>query len=417
METTKKVTVAIAGLGSRGYDTYAKYLKNMTDIAEITAVAEPRDDRRKEAAQSLGLPSDACFKTAEEMLERERLADVMLICTLDGQHEHQAVAALKKGYHLLLEKPIAPTVEGCRNIEQAALKYEREVAVCHVLRYTPFYQKIKAILKEGTIGDIVHIQAVEHVGYWHQAHSFVRGNWRNSEETSPMILQKCCHDLDLLFWLTQKNYTKLSSYGGLYLFKEENAPAGSTLRCTDDCAVKQACPYNAVDYYMKQLREGKTEWPLNVVCGTYPTEEKIMEALIHGPYGRCVYRCDNNVVDHQVVNLELEGGATASLAMYAFTDKCYRTIEIGGTKGEIIGNMDKNEITVNRFKGGSEVIDVSRLADDFSGHGGGDARMLKEFFEYLSGRTKKSDTLTSIERSMQSHYAAFEAEASRLRQM
>lgn len=410
----KKITIAIAGLGSRGFDTYGKRLAQMGDTAQVVAVAEPRQKRRDEAAALFGLSESGCFETAEEMLKQERLADVMLICTLDDQHEHQAVAALEAGYHLLLEKPIAPTKEGCRHIEETAEKYNRHVAVCHVLRFTPFYQKIRELIVSGKIGDVVNVQAMEHVGYWHQAHSFVRGNWRNSEQTSPMILQKCCHDMDILLWLTGKRCVRVTSFGSLRLFKESCAPEGSTLRCMDSCAVKDTCPFNAVKWYGDQLKKGNTDWPLNVVCpyGT-PDEENLLAALKEGPYGRCVYHCDNNVVDHQVVNLLMEDGATVNFTMCAFSEKCYRTLEISGTAGEIKADMNTNIIHVQPFGQAETVIDVTALADDFSGHGGGDVRMLRDFIGFLQNEDCRADTLTSIQRSMESHYIAFAAEKSR----
>lgn len=408
----EKITIAIAGLGARGYDTYGKFLLEMKDIAQVVAVAEPRPLRREMAAAAFGLGPGACYETAEEMLTKERLADVMFICTLDDMHEHQAVAALKRGYHLLLEKPVAPTAEGCRRMAEAARKYQRHVAVCHVLRYTPFYQKIKQIIDGGTIGEIVNIQAMEHVGYWHQAHSFVRGNWRNESETSPMILQKCCHDMDILLWLTGRHCKSVTSFGSLKLFKEAMAPEGSTARCTDDCQVKDTCPFNAVTYYEDQLKKGNTDWPVNVVC-TDPTPEKVYGALEHGPYGRCVYRCDNDVVDHQVVNLLLEDDITVNFTMCAFTEKCYRTLEISGTEGEITGNMGENWIKVCRFGQEPELIDVNALARDFSGHGGGDVRMVRDFLTYIQTDPQHKEMLTSVERSVESHYVALAAEESR----
>jgi len=407
----KITTVAVAGCGSRGQDTYTKVLLEMPEV-RIVAAADTDPEKLDGLRRCAGLPEDACYASAEAMLEQPKLADVMLICTPDRCHYRQAKAALLKGYDLLLEKPISPNADECRELSDLAVANGRKVAVCHVLRYTAFYQKIKELIASGVIGDTVNVQAIEQVGYWHQAHSFVRGNWRNKGLSSSMILQKCCHDMDILLWLTGKHCAKVSSFGDLNLFKAEKAPAGSAARCVD-CAVAAECPYNAVKFYIDQFRKSGDEWPQNVVAFE-PTEEKLMAALQTGPYGRCVYRCDNDVVDHQVVNLMLEDGATVNFTMTAFTAHGGRIIRVGGTMGEIYGDMKDNIIRVMRYGQPDEVIDVRTLTDDFSGHGGGDSRLVREFIALVRGEIGVSGTLTSIERSVESHLVALAAEESRL---
>ena len=286
--------------------------------------------------------------------------------------------------------------------------------VCHVLRYTPFYGELKRLIDAGTIGDVVSIQAIENVAYWHQAHSFVRGNWRNSNETSPMILQKSCHDMDILLWLAGKHCERVSSFGGLRLFKPECAPEGAAARCLDGCKVKENCPFDAERFYITDgVLKGKTGWSMDVLA-LHPTEESIRKALECGPYGRCVYHCDNNVVDHQVVNMELEGGATVSFTMCAFTSRSHREIKIMGTKGDIAANMGDNIIDVGVFGKEHRYIDVNKLASDFSGHAGGDNRMVSELLDLVAGTADGKTALTSIDRSLESHYAALAAEYSRL---
>ncbi len=405
------LTVAVAGCGSRGQDTYSKILQKMPDRAKIVAAADLSPEKLDGMRRLTGIREEDCYASAEEMLKQEKLADVMLICTPDQCHYSQAKAALLRGYDLLLEKPISPTAQECRELSDLALKLGRKVAVCHVLRYTVFYQKIKELLEDGAIGEPVSIQAVEQVGYWHQAHSFVRGNWRNESLSSCMILQKCCHDMDILLWLTGKHCEKVSSFGSLQLFRQENAPEGSAERCLD-CRAAENCPYNAKKFYLDAFRRSGDAWPQNVVAFE-PTEEKLLAALRDGPYGRCVYRCDNDVVDHQVVNLALEGGTTVSFTMTAFTAHGGRRIRIGGTHGEILGDTADNTIRVMRFGQEDEVIDVTKLTDDFSGHGGGDARLVDEFVRYLRGEIGMSRTMTSIDRSVESHLAALAAEESR----
>ncbi|MEG0126281.1 MAG: Gfo/Idh/MocA family oxidoreductase, partial [Clostridia bacterium] len=296
---------------------------------------------------------------------------------------------------------------------QLALERHLHVVVCHVLRYTPFYQKIKELMDAGTVGEVVSLQAIEQVGYWHQAHSFVRGNWRSTAESSPMILQKCCHDMDILLWLTGKHCRRVSSFGSLRHFTKEQAPAGAPMRCTDGCPAAEACVYNAERFYMDRVRKGETDWPVNVVAFE-PNEENVMKALKEGPYGRCVYHCDNDAVDHQVVNLELEDGATVNFTMCAFVAHGGRTLRVMGTRGELYCDMKKETVRVMPFGQEDTEIDITKLTDDFSGHGGGDTRMIHEFVRLVAGEEITSTTLSSIDRSVESHLVALAAETSRL---
>lgn len=422
----KKIRVALAGLGNRGRETYAKAVAMYPDKMEITAIADIDPVKVQLTAEEYHIPAERCFTSVEEMLEKEQLADMMIISTQDRQHVGHAIPALKKGYHLLLEKPISPDLDECREIVRVAKECERKVVVCHVLRYTPIYRKVKEILSSGKIGDIVSIMATENVGWFHMAHSFVRGNWSNSNETSPMILQKCCHDMDLYLWLSDKRCESLTSYGNTYHFKSENAPQGCTKRCLDGCKVKDSCPFDAESIYMDNAligyRTGNRIWPLDVVT-PMPTEESIMKELKEGRFGRCVYHCDNNVVDHQVVNLNMTDGSTMSFTMSGFTSDIARYARFYGTKGELIVNMDSHELEKNsieiRMFGSDypvETIDVSSLSDDFSGHGGGDNSMVEEFADILLGNKQESSSITSLEKSVESHYCALAAEESRTNQ-
>lgn len=408
------VTVAICGLGSRGKDTYAKCQHIFPERMKIVAIADIIPERVEEAGQEYEVPISMRFSSGEEMLEKEKLADVMFICTQDRQHYGHALKALERGYDLLLEKPISPVLSECRKLAQTASRLGRRVVVCHVLRYTPFYQYLYRTIRSGKIGQVAAIQAVENVGYWHQAHSFVRGNWRNTELSSPMILQKSCHDMDILVWLSGKSCRRVSSFGSLMHFRPENAPEGAAMRC-QDCKAKEKCPYDAEKIYLTDERtgvlHGHTGWPANVLV-SHPNEERIRAALAEGPYGRCVYHCDNDVVDHQIVNLEMEDGVTVSFTMCAF-NQGGREIHVMGTMGEIVGDMNANTITVTVFGQKPETVDVRTLADDFSGHGGGDRRLVEDLLDLEEGRARQA--LTSIEKSMESHYMAMAAEYSRLR--
>lgn len=408
----RKLTVAVAGCGSRGQDTYSRLLLAMRDRVEVVAAADIDAEKLLGMRALWGLTEAQCYASAEAMLTKPRLADVMLICTPDRCHFTQARAALLLDYDLLLEKPIAPTAQECRALCALAQQRGRNVVVCHVLRYTPFYQELKRLIDAGAVGDVVSMQGIEQVCYWHQAHSFVRGNWRNQALSSCMILQKCCHDTDILLWLCGKHAKRVSSFGSLYHFRAKNAPEGAAARCVD-CMVR-GCPYNAVDFYLQRYRESGDDWPQNVVAFA-PTEQKLLDALRDGPYGRCVYACDNDVVDHQVLNIAFTDGATASYTMSAFTAHGGRCLRVMGTRGELLGDMKAKTIRVMRFGQEDEVIDVSKLSNNFTGHGGGDAGLIGEFVALERGECGVSGTLTSIDRSVESHLVALAAEESRLR--
>lgn len=414
---SKPVKVAIAGLGNRGRETYAKSAELHPDKMEIVAVADIDSEKVRLAAEKFNVPKEACFSSAEEMLKQEKLADVMIIATQDRQHVAHAVEALEKGYHLLLEKPVSPELEECKRLAEVAKRCGRKVVVCHVLRYTPIYQKVKELLDSGVIGDVVSIMASENVGWFHQAHSFVRGNWSNSKETSPMILQKCCHDMDILLWLTGKTCKSVSSFGDLYLFRRERAPEGAAGRCVDGCKARAGCPFDAEKIYMDHeeygILHGNRGWPLDVLA-LHPSRKSIEEALRSGPYGRCVYYCDNNVVDHQVVNLNMTDGSTFSLTMCGFTADISRYTKFMGTKGEIIADMAANTIQLTEFGREAKVIKI-RKSEDFSRHGGGDNRMVEDFLDMIIEGRVPDDRMTSVERSVESHYCALAAEESRLK--
>lgn len=412
----KIVRIAIAGVGSRGKNAYGLELLNMKDRAKVVAVADIDPERLALAGDAHGVPDEMRFQSAEAMLAMPKLADAMLICTQDRQHVPHAVAALKKGYDVMMEKPISPKLEDLQEITKVSRENGRRVVVCHVLRYTPFFQTIKKTIDSGVLGEVVSIQALENVRYWHQAHSFVRGNWRREEDTSPMILAKCCHDLDYLVWLCGKKCERVSSYGSLMYFKESNAPEGAALRCTQGCKAKDGCPYDAEKIYLTNkdtgILCGNVEWPIDVLAEN-PTEEKIHHAIETGPYGRCVFHCDNDVVDHQIVNMQMEGGASLSLTMSAFTSIGGRTIKVMGTLGDLWGDMHENKIRIGVFGKEPQVIDLGKEEKDFAGHGGGDRLLMEQFVDLMQGK-EPDGTITTLETSVESHLVALAAEKSRL---
>lgn len=412
----KIVRIAIAGVGSRGKNAYGLELLNMKDRAKVVAVADIDPERLALAGDAHEVPDEMRFPSAEAMLAMSKLADAMLVCTQDRQHVPHAVAALKKGYDVMMEKPISPKLEDLQEITKVARENKRRVVVCHVLRYTPFFQAIKKTIDSGVLGDVVSIQALENVRYWHQAHSFVRGNWRREEDTSPMILAKCCHDLDYLVWLCGKKCERVSSYGSLMYFKESNAPEGAALRCTQGCKAKANCPYDAEKIYLTNkdtgILGGNVEWPTDVLAEN-PTEEKIRHAIETGPYGRCVFHCDNDVVDHQIVNMQMEGGASLSLTMSAFTSIGGRTIKVMGTLGDLWGDMHENKIRIGVFGKEPQIIDLGKEEKDFAGHGGGDRLLMEQFVDLMQGK-EPDGTITTLETSVESHLVALAAEKSRL---
>lgn len=412
----KIVRIAIAGVGSRGKNAYGLELLNMKDRAKVVAVADIDPERLALAGDAHGVPKEMRFSSAEAMLAMPKLADAMLVCTQDRQHVPHAVEALKKGYDVMMEKPISPKLEDLQEITKVSRENGRRVVVCHVLRYTPFFQTIKKTIDSGVLGEVVSIQALENVRYWHQAHSFVRGNWRREEDTSPMILAKCCHDLDYLVWLCGRKCERVSSYGSLMYLKKSNAPEGAALRCTQGCKAKESCPYDAEKIYLTNkdtgILCGNVEWPIDVLAEN-PTEEKIRHAIETGPYGRCVFHCDNDVVDHQIVNMQMEGGASLSLTMSAFTSIGGRTIKVMGTLGDLWGDMHENRIRIGVFGKEPQVIDLGREEKDFAGHGGGDRLLMEQFVDLLQGK-EPDGTITTLETSVESHLVALAAEKSRL---
>ncbi len=397
------ITAIVLGAGSRGVN-YSDYALKWPEELKIVAVAEPRADRRERFAAAHGIPAENCFASWAELLAQPRMADAAFVCTLDDDHIGPALAAVEKGYSILLEKPMSNRESECIAIEQAVREKGVTMAVCHVLRYTAFYQTIKGILDSGAIGDITVVSQIENVAYWHQAHSFVRGNWRNSKETSLMLLQKCCHDIDILLWLTGRDCKRVASFGSLRHFTAENAPEGAPLRCLAGCPHAGSCLYYAPKLYLT----GKTDWPVDVLT-TDLTPEGITKALEEGPYGRCVYHCDNDVVDRQVVSLELEDGIVASHVMTAFTAECCRQLKIMGTLGQIEADMGRNEVWVHPFGGKAYPVEVD--TSDKSGHGGGDFGLLRDFLTVLK---EGGESRTSARKSLQSHLICFAAEKSRL---
>lgn len=405
----RKITAVLIGAGQRGAGAYAPYALDHPDDIQFVAVADADPERRGSFQQNHGIPDENSFSSWEELLAGPKLADAILICTQDKMHFEPTIRALEKGYHVLLEKPMSPDPQECLIMGEYAEKYDRVFSICHVLRYTDFFATIKKLITDGRIGKLVTIQHTENVEHRHQAHSFVRGNWRDSEVSSPMILAKSCHDMDILQWLVDAECTKVSSFGSLTHFRKENAPEGAPKYCLDGCPVKDECPYYAPKMYIE--RDDWVGAVLRSVVSNDTSDEGVLQALKDGPYGRCVYHCDNNVVDHQVVNLEFANEVTVAFTMTAFTHEGGRSVKIMGTQGQIRADMEKNVIKVTSFI--TREKETIHLDAGITGHGGGDTGIMRDFVRLVRSDGKEAG-LTGAKVSVQSHLIAFAAEKSRL---
>lgn len=403
----KQVTSILIGAGLRGGHVYSQYALEHPDEFKVLAVAEPDRERREEFAAKHQIPEELRFSTYEELLSKDKMADCAMVCTQDQMHCEPVVLAMEKGYHVLCEKPMSPDKGEIVKMGEYSRKYARILSVCHVLRYSPFFTKLKSLLEEGRIGRLMSIQHIEEVGYWHHAHSFVRGNWRNAEMSSPMILQKCCHDMDILLWLADSRCKRISSFGALTYFKEENAPKGAPPYCMDGCAYRDDCAFYAPRFYMEHPKAEEDGLVYAVTGKADP--EHILSALQKGPYGRCVFHCDNTVADHQTVNIEFENEVTASFLMTAFTKQCARRIRLMGTRGEMKGDMEQGTIEIADFTSG--MTEKIRLHTPTKGHGGSDRSMMRDFVRMIGeGKQGKTDAAVSVE----SHLMALAAEESRV---
>jgi len=398
------LNIALLGAGAIA-DSHLHAYAQWPDRCRVVAVADlfPEKAREKIARHHL----DArVFQDTTELLAGVDF-DAASICLPPFEHAPAGLALLRAGKHVLVEKPMAPLLRENVELVNTAEQHGCLLQICHVLRYTPFAQAIRKVIDAGTLGRITSLDHRENLAYWHMAHSFVRGNWRNSDVASPMILTKCCHDFDLLGWLLRRRVRRLNSFGSLTHFTSENAPHPQVpMRCSDGCPVAADCKYNAMRFY-GQDTEG---WPFDLVT-TVADREARLEALKISPYGRCVYRCDNNVVDHQTVNMEYEGGITATLVMNGQGYEESRNLRIDGTRATLIAKLgDNQEITVHHHSGLTEEIPVE--ASDGSGHGAGDTGLMRGFLDAL--RNGPGDSTTTARESLESHLLAFAAEQSRL---
>lgn len=412
MKPKSPLKIACIGCGARA-QTYMALAAKRPDQFTIVAGADPVEARVDKIRKLSENPKFRSFATAGALLDAGKLADIIIVATQDQYHFEHCQAALHLGYHVLLEKPISTTLEEVLAIERLAKKVGRRVMVCFVLRFAAFYRKVKEIIDSGALGELVSIQANEGVNPWHQAHSFVRGHWAVVGKSSPMILSKCCHDTDIVHWLAGRRCKKVASFGSLELFRRERAPANVPARCTDGCPVEKTCPYNALRY----TTDMRFPWlPMVYDRAQDASVEEITTWLHTSPWGRCVYRCDNDAVDRQVLAMEFEGGLTGTFTMTAFATG--RHVEICGTKGVLKGGESYRQhfgthLILLPHEG--EPVRYTVQADDggYELHGGGDAGLVKALYDEMT-KPAGAPLEAGLESTVHSHLLGFAAEESRL---
>ena len=416
MKNTKKLRVIVMGVGNRG-SVYTREMAKYPDQFELVAVAEPDAVRRQNFQAQFHLADEMCFSHWGDLLDAHVPADIAIIALVDHMHYEPAMKAIELGYDLFLEKPVAPTARECADIANAAAKKGIRILVGHVLRYTPFYKTVKKLVMDGAIGSVMSVIQVEAVGARHFSHSYVRGNWHKLEDSAPMLLAKSCHDLDIIQWILDEPCKKVSSFGELSYFTPEHAPEGAPLRCSDgSCPAADSCPYNCEKVYLGEHYSPLFRW----VCahgftkGEQPTDEEVRAALKANNYGVCAFHSDNDVVDHQVVNMEFVSGATATLTVNAF-GKGGRYIRLFGTKGELYANASDESITVHTFADGqTRAVPVEKTDTNTTiGHGGGDAGIVSELYDYFTGQYT-GFSAANIDISVKNHLIGFAAEEARL---
>ncbi len=398
----KPKRVGLLGAGNRGKRVYSDYILKNQENLQLVGIAEPNDERRQSVAKKHGLNSGDVFSSWEEFFDSDLDLDGIIIATMDQDHIAPALFALEKGLPILLEKPMATSIGDLEKLSEANEKFRGNILVAHVLRYTLFFQKIKELLDEKEIGDPVFIQHTEKIGYYHFAHSFVRGNWRKEDTSCPIILAKCCHDFDLLNWWLPEKCIRLTSRGNLSFFHQGEKPPEAKDRCFD-CPLEEGCIYSARKIYPLNSKD----WPASSITDN-PTPQAIERALKEGPYGRCVFSCDNDVPDSQIVEMEFENNLLVQLALTGFSSEITRTTNIFGTRGEISGDFGNGRIEIKKFgKGKKEII----LGPDMGDHGGGDFGLMEAFTRLL--HDENLGISTGVEDSLESHFLALAAEKSR----
>lgn len=403
-------TAIIIGAGARGNHIFAELMATRETGWAVAGVVEPNDARRESFRRRHDLPENRTFASVDELLAADRIADFVFICTPDPTHYDLCVAVSAKGYDVLLEKPIATSLPDCLALIDVERTYGNRIFVAHVLRYSPFFRTLRDLIASGEYGGVRSLQLTEMIGHWHFAHSYVRGNWRRRADSAPIVLTKCSHDLDIMTWLLpEERVASVSSVGSLSYFRSEMAPAEAAERCVD-CALQRTCLYSATEFYLSD-RQG---WPYDVVAPGDNTVAGRQAAIANGPYGRCVWHCDNDVCDNQSVTLQFESGIHATLGLYAHTADVTRRITVLLDEAEINGDLHRGEIAVSTFTGQPGVTrPLSPPLPSGDHHGGGDLALLRTLYEHVEFG-EYSEVMTSLHTSVTSHVLAFLADDSRL---
>jgi predicted dehydrogenase len=399
----KPVTVIIIGAGSRG-KIYASYAEKFPGSMKVVGVADINEFRRDFMADKYAIPQENRMGDWSEVFRRPRFADAVVIATPDRLHYEPYLEAIKAGYHILLEKPMAPTEKECKDIVRKALASPSVVAVCHVLRYSPYFKAMRDVIMSGKIGNVLSMQHLEPIGAVRFAHSYARGKYGNSQTSSPIILAKSCHDLDLLYWMTGKRTKEVAAFGDLSFFRRENLPEGAGERCLE-CAVEKECAYSAKRlYYDLRQRTGV----FDLTGNRAERGEQILEYLRTTNYGKCAFRLDNDQCDHYTMILKFQDDTTASFSMEGMTSYNQgRITRIMGTQGDIVGDMVN--FTVTDYLTGNTLKYESGIRDE---HAGGDMRIVRDFVSAVS-KGDKSLVSSLIQDSLESHMMGFNAEKSR----
>lgn len=409
---SQPLTTIIVGAGHRGVG-YATYSKAHPDELTVIGVADPDPVRRQRAQELFGFPEANCFETAAELAQRGKIADTVINGTMDADHVPTTLPLLEAGYDVLLEKPICPTKDELLALLQTARRTGRVVCIGHVLRHAPFYAEIRERVAAGEIGDLMTVNTTERVSYHHMASCFVRGKWNQKATSNPMLMSKCCHDLDLIAWMKSGiRPTSVASFGGLMHFRPEYAPAGAGERCLVDCQIEPECRYSAGKHYLEQNLWGTYIWHCLEYLSTPTEEDKIKSLQTDNPHGRCVWRCDNDVVDHQSVITQFADGCVAAHTLTTGTAKPCRTMHLVGTSGEIEGEMEDGKLVLRYpdVRAGHEYVEIPiDMNVSMDMHGGGDLRLVGDFLAVVRGEQPTLST-TQLEDSIYGHLIGFAAD-------
>ncbi|HSH46654.1 MAG TPA: Gfo/Idh/MocA family oxidoreductase [Longimicrobiales bacterium] len=408
----EEIRAVIIGAGARGNRVFAELMRTNRIGWRVSAVVEPHPERREQFRQLHGLPADRAFESLDALLAGEKVGDVAFVCTPDITHYSICSAVSRAGYDVLLEKPIATSLPDSLALLDVEATHGNRIFVAHVLRYAPLFRTVKQIVASREYGLVRNIRLTESVGHWHFAHSYVRGNWRRQDESAPIVLTKCSHDLDIIAWLMEEDRPAfVSSFGSLEYFTRSNAPPEAAERCVD-CVLQDTCRYSATRFYVHE----EPGWPYDVITPVPDSTAARRRAIESGPYGRCVWKCDNDVMDNQAVTVQFESGVHASFGLYGLTADNTRNLTILLDGAELVGDLHRGRLSILELTGRKDDVNARPIplpvVEDH--HGGGDLALLRSLHEHLTTGANR-EVMTSLRSSIASHVLAFLAEESRMK--